>query len=286
MTASHQHNKPVAPPPAASATHPAANHRSTQSRSFGRRVVYGLLFAVWTVVSFIFAQLVVLAVVWGSAKLGLSLPFVLNETVLQTTVSIVVYLIAIVTAIGVPWKLLGQRLSWSDVGLAQQLPRWRDIGLALVAFVAALVVTGIAMYVASLVIPGVDLDTKQQVGFQNITQRYEMLLAFFTLVVLAPICEEFLFRGYLYGRVRKYYNALWTIVLTSLVFGLMHVYGGPGMPLQWNVMIATTVLALFIGALREYTGSIWAGILVHMLKNGVAFFALFIAPLLGISLLQ
>ncbi|WP_260763907.1 CPBP family intramembrane glutamic endopeptidase [Candidatus Mycosynbacter amalyticus] len=254
--------------------------------SLRRRVSYGLLFAGWTVVSFVFAQLFVLAVLWVGAKLGLTLPFVLNETVLQTTVSIVVYLVTIVTAVGVPWKLLGQRLSWGDVGLAQQLPRWRDIGLAPVAFVAALVVTGIAMYVASLVIPGVDLETKQQVGFENITQRYEMLLAFFTLVVLAPICEEFLFRGYLYGRVRKYYSALWAVVLTSLVFGLMHVYAGPGMPLQWNVMIATTVLALFIGALREYTGSIWAGILVHMLKNGVAFFALFIAPLLGISLVQ
>jgi membrane protease YdiL (CAAX protease family) len=238
------------------------------------------------VASFISAQLLVLAVVWAGVQLGITLPFVLNDTVVQTGISIVVYVVTIAMAIAIPWRLLGQRLSWRDVGLAQHLPRWRDIGLAPIAFVAALICSSIVMYVASLLIPGVDLETKQQVGFENLTQRYEMLLAFFTLVVLAPVCEEFLFRGYLYGRVRKYYSALWTVILTSFVFGLMHVYAGPEMPLQWNVMIATTVLALFIGALREYTGSIWAGILVHMLKNGVAFFALFVAPLLGISLVQ
>lgn len=264
----------------------APTHRKKPQLSLGRRTAYGIGFAGWVIASFVLAQLLVLAVVWGGAELGISLPFVFNETVLQTLVSIVVYVVTIAMAIGVPWKFFGQRLRWRDIGLAQNLPRWRDIGLAPIAFVLALICTGIAMYIASLVIPGVDLDTKQQVGFENITQRYEMLLAFFTLVVLAPICEELLFRGYLYGRVRKYYNAVWTIVLTSLVFGLMHVYAGPGMPLQWNVMIATSVLALFIGALREYTGSIWAGILVHMLKNGVAFFALYIAPLLGMSLLQ
>lgn len=259
-------------------------HKPTVSR--GRRTVYGLLYAIWTVVSFACAQLLVVGAVWVGALAHVSLPVILNDTVLQTLLSIVVYVLTIALAIGVPWVALRQRLGWKDVGLAQQLPRWRDIGLAPVAFVAALICTGIAVYVVGLLLPGVDMDTKQQVGFENITQRYEMILAFFTLVVLAPLCEEFLFRGYLYGRVRTYYNAFWAIVLTSLVFGLMHVYAGPGMPLQWNVMIATTVLALFIGGLREYTGSIWAGILVHMLKNGVAFFVLFVAPLLGVSLVQ
>lgn len=267
---------------------PTPHHekRPAHTLPLGKRVGYGLAFAVWTVVAFIFAQLFIVAAMWGILQLNISLPFVLNDTVLQTSVSVIVYIVAIAVAVYVPWKLLGQKLFWKDVGLEQSLPRWRDIGLAPVMFVVSLIATGIVMYIASLVLPGVDLETEQQVGFENLTQRYEMLLAFFTLVVLAPICEEFLFRGYLYGRIRKYYNAFWTIALTSFVFGLMHVYAGPGLPLQWNVMIGTAVLAVFIAILREYTGSIWAGILVHMLKNGVAFFVLFIAPLLGFTLAQ
>ena len=280
MTAIQHHTSHAQP----TAPHMSPHH--SMQRSLARRIGYGIAYAIWVVASFIAAQLLLVGIVWIGARLGWELPVRLNETVLQTIVSVFVYVLAIAIAIGVPWVALGQRLKWRDIGLAKQLPRWRDIGLAPVAFILSLIVTGIAMYIASLVIPGVDLATKQQVGFENLTQRYEMLLAFFTLVVLAPVCEELLFRGYLYGRIRRYYNATWTIVLTALVFGAMHVYAGPGMPLQWNVMIATVVLAVFIGALREYTGSIWAGILVHMLKNGVAFFVLFVAPLLGMSLVQ
>ena len=272
----HPHKAPAHPP----------KHSHVRRVSLGRRVAYGLGFSVWVVAAFIAAQLLVFAVAWLIVQAHVSLPFVLNGTVLQTAVSVVVYILAIAIAIGVPWAVLRQRIDWQDIGLGQSLPEWRDIGLAPVAFVVSMVATGVVMYVASLVLPGVDLTTEQQIGFENLTQRYEMLLAFFTLVVLAPICEELLFRGYLYGRIRRHYNALWTIALTSLVFGLMHVYAGPGMPLQWNVMIGTTVLAVFIGMLREYTGSIWAGILVHMLKNGVAFFVLFVAPLLGVTLTQ
>ncbi|MBH1980249.1 CPBP family intramembrane metalloprotease [Candidatus Saccharibacteria bacterium] len=251
----------------------------------GRRIGLGLAFAAWTVAAFVFAQLFIVAVMWGMLQLNISLPVALNDTVVQTSVSVIVYIVTIALAVYAPWRLLGQKLTWEDVGLGQSLPRWRDIGLAPVMLVFSLIATGIVMYVANLLLPAVDLETQQQIGFENLTQRYEMLLAFFTLVVLAPICEEFLFRGYLYGRVRKYYNAFWAIALTSVVFGLMHIYAGPGLPLQWNVMIGTTVLAVFIAILREYTGSIWAGILVHMLKNGIAFFVLFIAPLLGMTLI-
>lgn len=262
------------------------SHHKKNHMSLMQRAGYGLAFAIWTIAAFILAQLLIVAIIWMGSRLGVVLPFVLRETVAQTLVSVVVYALTIAIVVAVPWKLFGQKLSWKDVGLGQMLPSWKDVGLAPIVFVASLIGTGLAMFIVSMVLPSVDLQTEQQVGFENLTQRYEMMLAFFTLVVLAPICEEFLFRGYLYGCVRKYYSAIWAIVLTSVAFGLMHVYAGPGNPLQWNVMIGTTVLALFIGWVREYTGSIWAGILVHMLKNGVAFSVLFVAPLLGLSLVQ
>lgn len=249
-----------------------------------KRALYGVYASIWVVAVFYVAQLLVLIISLAIAQFDISLPFTLNDTVFQTIVSVIVYILALAIAIAVPWKLLKQRLTWADVGFAQRLPSWRDIGLAPVVFFVSLIGSVVVMYIVSLVLPGMDLETEQQIGFENISQRYELLLAFFTLVVLAPICEEVLFRGYLYGKVRKYYNAVWAIALTSIVFGLMHLYAGPGNPLQWNAMIGTAVLAVFIGGLREYTGNIWAGILVHMLKNAVAFFALFIAPLLGMSL--
>lgn len=252
--------------------------------SMGRRVAYGLGFAAWVAASFIAAQYLLLAIVLIGVQLNISLPVTLNETVFQTVLSVFVYILALLLAIGLPWRTFGWKITRRDLGLEQTLPRWRDIALAPAFLVLSLVATGIVMFVIGLVLP-VDVDAEQQIGFENISQRYEMLLAFFTLVILAPICEEVLFRGYLYGQLRRFYNTIWTIALSSLVFGAMHLYAGPDMPLQWNVMIGTVVLAVFIGALRAMTGSIWAGILLHMLKNAVAFFLLFVAPLLGISMM-
>lgn len=263
------------------------SHKTPRSRKpLTTRILYGICASLWVVAMFFAAQYLIVFAIQLLDAAGASLPVAISDTVLQTGLSVLVYILAITIVIAVPWKLLKQRLTWADVGFAQPLPEWRDIGLAPVVFILSLIGSVVAMYIVSLVLPSVDLETQQQIGFDNISQRYELLLAFFTLVVLAPICEEMLFRGYLYGRVRRYYSAFWTILLTSVVFGLMHLYAGEGNPLQWNAMIGTAVLALFIGALREYTGNIWAGILVHMLKNAVAFFALFIAPLLGMTLVQ
>ena len=52
-----------------------------------------------------------------------------------------------------------------------------------------------------------------------------------------------------------------------------------GVPaLQWAVTIDTFVLSLMLCALREYTGAIWAGVLLHAIKNGLAFYLLFVNP--------
>lgn len=251
-----------------------------------RRVGLALGFTLWVVVAFFGAQLLIGAAIYGLGQASNNIFVGVNETVLQTGLSVVVYALSLAIAAGVPWAVFkSQRLKWSGFGFAEALPSWRDIGLAPVIFVMSLVLGVVVMYIAGMVVPGVDLQTEQQIGFDNVTQRYEFIMAFITLVVLAPVFEEILFRGYLYGRIRRYLNAFWTISITAIAFGAMHLYAGADYPLQWNVFISTTVLALGMGLFREVTGNIWGAILVHMMKNGLAFFGLFILPLLGVSLL-
>ena len=106
------------------------------------------------------------------------------------------------------------------------------------------------------------------------------MLAFITLVVIAPIAEELVFRGYLYGRMREKFSQVTTqltaaiiaSLLVSILFGIVH--------LQWNVGVNVFALSLVACAMREFTGTIYAGILLHMIKNGLAFYFLFV---LGIS---
>lgn len=257
-----------------------------KSQSHVRQFGFACAFALWVASAFIGAQFLLVGLVYVIGQYAEGMLASVNESVFQTVISALVYAVSLVIAVGVPWALFKtQRLTWADLGFAEPLPSWRDIGLAPVVFVLSLVAGVVVTFIVGVVFTGLDLQTEQQIGFGNVTQRYELLMAFLTLVVLAPVFEEVLFRGYLYGRIRRYISTGWTIFLTSLVFGSMHLYAGADNPLQWNVMINTTVLALGIGALRAYTGNVWSGILVHMLKNGVAFFVLFVMPLLGVSLL-
>ena len=97
------------------------------------------------------------------------------------------------------------------------------------------------------------------------------MLAFITLVVIAPVAEEVLFRGYLYGKLKKYVPVWAAILITSALFGLIHG--------TWNVAVDTFALSIILCLLRESTGGIWASILLHMIKNGIAFYFLFIVGL-------
>ena len=56
--------------------------------------------------------------------------------------------------------------------------------------------------------------------------------------------------------------------LVSALFGVAHG--------QWNVGLDVFVLSMVACGLREATGSIWAGIVLHMIKNMVAFMATFV----------
>ena len=86
----------------------------------------------------------------------------------------------------------------------------------------------------------------------------------FVVTVCAPLAEEFFFRGYFFGALRK--NGFWpAALLTGLTFGIVHVFGSP---------IAFIVPLALLGAglclIREKTGSLYPGIALHCLNNSVA----------------
>ena len=99
-------------------------------------------------------------------------------------------------------------------------------------------------------------------GNFDVYTRGDMLLTFVSLVVVAPICEEIIFRGWLYGKMRSRLTAPLAMLLTSLLFGLMHG--------QINVGLTVFVMSLVMCIIRELTGTVYGGIVVHMLKNGLA----------------
>ena len=144
---------------------------------------------------------------------------------------------------------LGLRLTWSDVG-------W---GAA--AGGVALVGAGIAAAITVVFVP--DLTSAAGDAAEELQASGGRLsVVVFALVVMvgAPIVEELFFRGMLYGAVRKRgVNAVWTIVITAIVFSGFHFE-----PVRFFVLLPT---GLVLGWVRWRTGSTGSSMVAHGLVN-------------------
>jgi membrane protease YdiL (CAAX protease family) len=94
--------------------------------------------------------------------------------------------------------------------------------------------------------------------------RNSPLLAILGIGLAVPFFEELIFRGWLYKRLELVFTPTIAVLATSLVFTLIHV--------QYNAYIlsALFVLALILGMMRQRSGSIWPGVLLHCLNNTIA----------------
>ncbi len=120
----------------------------------------------------------------------------------------------------------------------------------------------------------VQLDGDQSIGFDRALQGASLIPAFLTLVVLAPLIEELLFRGFLYQRLSKLTGVVSAAAVTSILFGLAHIRGA-----DWQVLVAmdTALLSVFMIIALERTKTLLAPIIMHAIKNALAFYVLFLA---------
>lgn len=207
-------------------------------------------------------------------------------------------LFAYLKAKKIPIKTLGFRKPSTNV-----------FGLVPLAYVGYIFVLALVMWTVKDLMPSFDSNQLQDVGFVGV-QGWQLLLAFVGLVILPPVAEETLFRGFLYQGLRDNKNVLailiwgtlaaWlayaiggavaalvvlaltalsavvttrssklgAAIFTSMLFGLVHA--------QWNVAIDTFILSFALIWVFEKTGSIWASISLHALKNCIAFVGLFL----------
>lgn len=249
-------------------------------KHWGKLILEVVLLLIWVGSSIIASQFLVgFIIVLTMGTVAFDRPVV---TALFTTIS---YLIAMFLVIFVPPKIqqLRSREKNSKVKLANReemglkgLPTWTDIGLAPVGLIVYyLLATGLVFLFQ--LFPWFNVDETQDVGFSPYLVGPERMVAFITLVIIAPIAEEIIFRGWLYQKLKSRFSkvttyaisAIISALLVSLLFGLIHG--------QWSVGVDVFAMSLVLCGLRETTGTIYAGILLHMLKNGIAFYFLYVA---------
>ena len=161
-------------------------------------------------------------------------------------------------------------LSWSDLGFIG-FPTFTDLGLAPVGFLLVYFLTNAttALFTSfSFFNP----TEAQNTGFSTYLSGPEKLFSFIILCILVPIIEELIFRCIIYNRLKSTlrfrFGIFLAILLTSVIFATMHG--------QWNVAIMTFWLSIISCIFREITGTSYAGIILHILKNSIAFILLYV----------
>lgn len=93
----------------------------------------------------------------------------------------------------------------------------------------------------------------------SLLERGAVLL---TAVVVAPVAEEFIFRGYIYGVLKRYGGTVVAMLVSAALFAAVHVH----VPSLAGLFL----LAIVLTVIYERTGSLWAPIAMHSAFNSIA----------------
>lgn len=152
-----------------------------------------------------------------------------------------------------------------------QWPLWRYLVFAVVTVVSLIILQQVIFWVSDqLGIAPVDpaADLEQMREFLNFSQPATLIVTGVLAVILAPMAEEFVFRGMLFAAFQRTIGVVGAAILLSAVWSVLH----------WGYS-SQNLLALFLlGLLFAYivwrTGSLWPAIVGHTANNFVAVVAL------------
>jgi uncharacterized protein len=97
-----------------------------------------------------------------------------------------------------------------------------------------------------------------------------LLVAVIAIGGLAGLAEELFFRGYIQVRLRARFGGRWGVVITALLFGLLHFD-----PLHSAL---AGLLGLYLGWIAELADSIWPAVAAHVANNVLAVLLMALLP--------
>ena len=95
-------------------------------------------------------------------------------------------------------------------------------------------------------------------GEEQFSRRLGGVLSFL-VVFVAPLCEEIVYRGLLWGAVERRWGRWVALVVTTVVFALAH--------LEFTRIPLLLVVAIPIALARLYSGGLLASIVAHQVTN-------------------
>ena len=169
-------------------------------------------------------------------------------------VALVVPVIVLVIAVK------GRRYSLRDYFALNRIPR-RDLALGIAGLLALIVA-----FEAMERLFGIDAGSKSVGATYRAAKLAGMLpTLWLAVVIVAPVTEELLFRGFLHrGWAPSWLGLSGTIILTSALWAALH------QQYNWLGILCIFVMGLLFGWIRQRSASTTLTIMLHALNNVIA----------------
>lgn len=142
---------------------------------------------------------------------------------------------------------------------------WPTVGWAALGLFSFYILA--ALYTA-IVQPDAEQTVAQDLGADQGTLG--MIAAGFMVICVAPVAEEFFFRGFFYGALRTRFGIAVAAIIDGLVFGLIHFEGSAEGLL---IVPPLAVLGIVFCLVYEKTRSLYPVVGLHSLNNSIAYAA-------------
>jgi membrane protease YdiL (CAAX protease family) len=138
---------------------------------------------------------------------------------------------------------------------------WHAVGIVLAVYVAFYAFAGVWAAILNI---DEQSDLPDELGANSSTVA---LVAVLVLVcVMAPVCEEFLFRGLLFTSLRASAGLWPAAIITGVMFGAIHVGSSPV-----GLLVPLGVLGFGLCLIYAWTRSLYPCVALHAVNNAIAF---------------
>jgi membrane protease YdiL (CAAX protease family) len=164
-----------------------------------------------------------------------------------------VYLLPVVLIFA--WR----RVHWRVLGFGRFTLETMGIGCGLLIAAYSIII------VHNLILYFLGVDTQGEEIMKIFAELESPVWFFIVGVLMAPIVEEVFFRGFLFQGFRQKYGWIAAGLLSSAIFAVAH--------LDPVALIPTFILGCVLAYVYHRSNSVWPGVILHFLVNGMSFCA-------------
>lgn len=195
----------------------------------------------------------------------------LNDSFFQLGMEMLIILMSML----IPFAFFGQRMQLNRkkvnlLPLGKPKDKWQFICAIPAGLGICMIANRVTTYIILIMnLFGLELSTPDMPSADG---AFGIFATFFRITVFAAVIEEVCLRGFTMQNLRKYGDKF-AIVMSAIVFGMMHC----------NLIQApfALIVGIGLGYFCVKTNTLWTGIIIHALNNGISLTVSYLSDMLS-----